>query len=221
MAIPLTLRIIASIDSYNSKPMNCVSAVLSSAAKSSRRFGHYGHSRYYGSYGNLLDQVVAQANEKTSFLSLRTYISDSMPAVWSTDTHVLFPAKFQVAVHTLLLSQCRLRGIGMSSGLPVKANFGHLNLFLLSKVLQYLAQCTDYTDGVVAADTQQLVVQVYMQDRLVQPNVDINCSKVLWGALGGPKVRCRVFTLCMFPPCPMFESHALVSLETFGTSARK
>ena len=46
-----------------------------------------------------------------------------------------------------------------------------MNMFLLNKVLQYLVACTDYTDGVVAADTQQLVVQVFVQDRMVQPNV--------------------------------------------------
>lgn len=89
-------QIIASIDSNGTSPMNCISEVLNKAKSSGRssRYGYY--NNYYGCYQNLLNELVTLAGEKTSFISLRTYISDSMPAVWSQNTHLLFPGNLQL-----------------------------------------------------------------------------------------------------------------------------
>merc|ERR1719197_346524 len=67
-----------------------------------------------------------------------------------------------------------------------------MNMFLLSKVLQYLAQDETFTDGITTTDSQQLVVKVQVQDRMIQPTVDVNCSSVLWGNLHAPKDVAKV-----------------------------
>ena len=75
-------------------------------------------------------------------------------------------------VKTLLLVQYRLRYGGESDGSDdatingvtaqgLRVHFGSLNSHMLGKVLDYLVQCSDYTDGVMSKPgVQQLVVQV-------------------------------------------------------------
>jgi hypothetical protein len=124
--------------------------------------------------------LLEYASRKLAFLSLRTSVSDSIPAVWSLANHSLFPSAFQEMTMQLLLARQHL---GRS-----RLSIGGLNDRMLSDILRFLSHDRCYTGG---ADTEssRLMIDVFINDRFVQPQVDANCSPdtVLWSALHDPK----------------------------------
>jgi hypothetical protein len=124
--------------------------------------------------------LLEYASRKTAFLSLRTSVSDSIPAIWSLANHSLFPAAFQEMTMQLLLARQRLR--------QTRKAIGSLNDHILSGILRFLSHDHAYTGG---ADTEssRLMIDVYINDRMVQPQVDADCTPttVLWSKLHDPK----------------------------------
>jgi hypothetical protein len=90
---------------------------------------------------------------------------------------IFFP--FQEMTLQLLLARQCLR--------KTRTSIGVLNDHMLSRILQFLSHDVVYTGG-AALDESRLMVDVYLTDRMVQPQVDADCSHntLLWNKLKSP-----------------------------------
>jgi SNF2 family DNA or RNA helicase len=124
--------------------------------------------------------LLELASQKTNFISLRTTVSDSIPSSWSLKNHSLFPAAFRQMTMQLLLARQRLR--------KTHSSIGGLNDHLFCGILQFLSHDKVYTGG-ASCDESRLMVDVMLTDRMVQPQVDADCSPdtLLWSKLSAPK----------------------------------
>ena len=117
-----------------------------------------------------------------------TQVSEAVPETWTLANHRLFPDEFQEMTLQLLLCRQRLR---LRKLRPSQRSIGGLNDLLLSGILRFLSHHVDYTGHAGtkgSTDQSRLKCDVFLTDRMVQPQVDVegSPSNVLWGKLSGP-----------------------------------